>query len=154
MKLDIEPSESENFEQIAQMVRDFFTEEKQKDNRTVVLNWERIVPTVLERLRGKQENFKYYSIFKDNKLIGVINLYFDKDKAKDLGEILLWYIKPDYRGGGGKLDDYVLNWAVNTLKGLSVKKIRTEVLLEDKRAVDSVVNAGFKPFTGFYILEV
>ena len=136
------------------MVYDFFREEKQKDGRTVVLNWERIIPTVLERLRNNQEAFRYYSIFKDSKLIGMINLYFDKTKAKDLGEILLWYIKPDYRSQDGELDNYVLEWAVSTLKDLSVKKIKTEVLLTDKYALNVVQDNNFKPFTGIYMLEL
>lgn len=155
MNLHIEKARPEHFEQIAQMVLDFFREEKQKDRRTVVSNWDKIMPTILNRLNSKQENFRYYSIAMDGTVIGVVNLLFPvSDKDKDLGEILMWYIEPAYRRQDRKLEKEILDWAAKTLKGLSAKKVRTDVLLTDQKALDCVLESGFKPFTGIFTMDL
>lgn len=153
--IQINPSLPDEYQAISQMVYDYFKEEKQTDPRIVVTNWNNIIPTVLKRLNEQSRDFLYFSVHKNSKLIGVINILFPANPhTPELGEILIFYIKPEYRDRAGNIYDHIFKWGINILRDLGAKSLKTEILTTDNNQVDVAKKNNLKMLNAFFTLDV
>jgi ribosomal protein S18 acetylase RimI-like enzyme len=81
---------------------------------------------------GKKENYYFYCIWKNNRLIGFLAYYLEYQK-KDMAYISVIYIKEKYRKNG--IGKEIIDAIINEFTLLKIKEIRIHCSLRNAEAL-------------------